>query len=169
MRRSVAVVLLPLLLLTTMASKLDRLEVDERARFESLSVYMSDDQEKAYLKLKTRELRDAWLKEQKLWDRWYKFEEDMRDAILAGDVRVGWPQEAVYLAWGLPVEQLRLLRNGADRSEKLVYLIEVTSDGQVLVWREGSKVTQDVVERYRYELILDDGFVAEKNRKPGWE
>ena len=56
----------------------------------------------------------------------------------------------------------------AERSEAYVYLLEVTPDQRVLVWRPGSKQTHGAVDRYHYELVLDDGVVVEMNRKDGW-
>ena len=149
MRRSVAVVLLPLLLLSTMASKLDRLEADERARFESLSVYMSDDQEKAYLKLKTRELRDAWLKSEKLWDRWYKFEDDMREAILASKAPVFIGHSGCRALVDVP----RL-----SYDEELKRLAERGGVLGIIFWpyirKQGQQMAADVIRHIEYAVNL---------------
>ncbi len=151
------------------ASKYDRLEPQEKVHFDALRVWMSDKDEKDFFKQKTPEARDQWLKDHRLWDRFYHYDKEMQDAIVQRAVARGWPVDAVYMAWGKPHETQRLFRDGAERSEKLMYFLEVTEDGHVLVWKPGSSETHNAVDRYRYELIVDDGIVTIMTKRAGWE
>lgn len=151
------------------AAPIDRLEPPERAHFDALRVWMDKRQEKDFLKLKSREARDQWLKDNKLWDRFYQYAADVRAEIVAGNVAVGWMADQVYMAWGPPFQKVRTADPGVQRSEKLVYLLEVTPEGKVLVWEPGSKETHNAIDRYRYELVVHNGMVVEKLKKPGWE
>ena len=63
-----------------------RLDSQEFSHYYALRVYMPEESRKAYLKMKTREERDAYLKKLGLWDRFYKYEQEERDEIIAGGV-----------------------------------------------------------------------------------
>jgi hypothetical protein len=154
---------------SALASKLDRLSTAEQAHFEALKVWMDDKAQKSFLKLKTEGERDQWLKDHHLWDRFYRYDQHDRDQIVAKEVAVGWSEDRVYMAWGAPHQKQRLARQGAERSEMLIYEFEVAPDGAVLVWAPGSKVTHGAIARFRYEIVLDDGVVAEMHKKQGWD
>lgn len=61
----------------------------------------SDQQE--FLKLKESE-REAYLKQKGLWQRWTALTAEQRDAALKGDVQVGYPAFAAFMAWGAPAD-----------------------------------------------------------------
>lgn len=169
MRRILPLVLLAFSLTGTCASKKwDRLEADEKEHYTALKVFMDDKQRKAWLKLKTREERDAWLKAERLWDRWYQFDDRMQELILGGKVHTGWPEAALLMAWGPAHGTKRLAGRNAQRSEMLTYNFEVQPGGQVLVWTPDSRTAHTAVRRYRVEVILDDGIIAEMNEEDGW-
>lgn len=168
-RRAAATLLAATLLFSAGNGKLKRLSSTERDHYDALRVWMDKKQDKAYLKLKTEEERNAWLQDMGLWDRFYQYDKDVRDDIVAGNVRVGWTTDKVFMAWGPPHQRKRLSIQGVPRSEALVYLLEVTEDGSVLVWEPGSKETHHAVARYRYELIVHEVTVAEMIRKEGWD
>ena len=151
------------------AAKMKRLSAVEQDHFQALRVWMEDDQEKAFLKLKTEAERDQYLKEIKVWERFYQYSESERKAILGGDVKPGFKQDQVYMAWGEPHLRNRLTGREAERSELLVYRFEVDEDGLVRVWTPDSKTAYKAVEQYRVELILDNAKVAEITEKKGWE
>ena len=171
MRIAVTAGMIGLLVLGS-GSKLSRLSTVEREHYEALRVWMSDKEEKAYLKLKTEDLRNAWLHENgqpPFWERFYKFEESMRDAILGGEVAVKWPYDAVLMSWGTPHQRMRLTGRQAIRSQLFVYRFEVMEDGSVLVWTPKSKATYKAVDKYRMEIYVDDNVVTEIVRKQGWD
>jgi hypothetical protein len=166
--------MLPLLLATLLASPaqaapIDRLAPDERDAFDALSVFLDAKQEKALLKLKTREARDAWLKAQGLYDRWWSLDAGRREEIAAGNVVVGFLVDEVLMALGTPFERRRVVVTGVQRAEQLVYRVEVTRDGRVLVWEAGSKETHNAQDRYRYLLDVHNGMVVAVTKKKGWE
>lgn len=168
MRRATSLAVLIGLVVFGGGSKLDRLTPVERDHFDGLRVWMDKKQQKSFLKLKTEEERNQWLKDEGLWERWYKYEQDMRDSILAGDVKRGWPYDAVYMAWGKPHERARQIGRSASRSELLTYRFEVMEDGAVMVWVPGSKATYKAVDKYTMLVYIDDDKVGDIERKDGW-
>lgn len=164
MRRTLVLIAL----LLTAGGKLDRLSSTERDHYDALKVYMTDKDRKAYLKLKTEDARNGWLKERDLWDRFYQYDTRMRDLILRGKVSPGWSVDQVWMAWGKPHERLAVAGRKAAKSERLIYRFEVDKEGQVFVWTPGSKVTHTAVSKYRQLVTVDDGVVAEIEKKSGW-
>jgi hypothetical protein len=167
-RRSL--VLVALLALTQVAGRIDRLSETERIHYDALRVWMDDRQIKALLKLKTEEERNAWLKAQGFWDRYYQYDERTREQMRDGRVAEGWKQDMVFMTWGPPHERRRnALHTGPGRSELFIYRFEVTDDGRVLVWAPKSKETHNARDLYRIELVIDEGVVSEITRREGWE
>lgn len=154
-------------------SKFKRLDPEEQDHFTALKVYMSDQEEKLYLKEKTRDARDAWLRAHGhpvvYWDRFYQYDKDVRDLIIAGDVQVGWTQDQVWMAWGQPFERRRLTGRRSARSELFVYRFEMDKNGRVYVWAPKSNETYKAVSFFQTELYIDDSIVTEMNRKDGWQ
>ncbi len=146
---------------------LKRLDQEEFKHYYALKVFMKEEAEKDYLKLKTREERDAWLKEKKLWDRFYKLDPAVREQIYTGDVQVGWTKEMVLMSWGRPVDTKTLAGRQAVRSFLLVYRFEQDQEGNLLVWEPGSKTQYKAQALYIREIVLDDEKVAEIRQKPG--
>ena len=111
-----------------------RLDDQEFDHWYALRVYMSDEQKKAYLKKKTRDERDAYLQSEKLWDKFYQYEERIRDKIVAGEVQTGWTLEMLEMAWGRPYDQQMAIGRQAVRSVKYVYKFELheKTDLQIL-------------------------------------
>jgi hypothetical protein len=150
------------------AAKVKRLSAVEKDHYYALRVWMDDAQEKTYLKKKTQVERDAFLKEAGLWDRFYKYSPEERQAILEGDVKVGFKIDQVFMAWGEPHDRTRLPGRQAERSEMLVYRFEVDEEGVIRVWSPDSKTAYKAVDQFRKEVIIDDARVAEIKEKKGW-
>ena len=153
----------------TCAAKFDRLESAEQDHFTALKIWMDKKDQKAFFKLKTRADRDAWLKAKGLWKRFYQYDADRREQILAGKVAIGWTKDQVLMAWGPPHSRQRASGRQATRSEVLLYRFEVAEDGTPFVWSPNSKVTHNAIDKYRIELIVDDGTVEELKKLNGWE
>lgn len=161
------------------AGKLDKLSQEEVDTFHALVPFMSDDQEKLYLKLKTADERTALLKEaalvggseaaRNLYDLWYRFDAETRAAITAGDVKPGWTQDMMFMAWGEPFNRNRLTGRNATRSELFQYRFEVAEDGSVLVWVPKSKASYKAVDAFQLDVYVDDGRIAEIVKKDDWE
>lgn len=167
--RRLAPWILALTLFATLGSKLDRLEDYERDHYFALRVYMDKKERKQYLRNKTPEARDQWLKDHGYWERFYKYDERRREAILNGEAAPGWSEDMIFMAWGRPFDRKRLTGRNASRSVLLVYRFEVAPDGAVLVWVPKSKTTHNAVEKYQLEVYVDDGKVREIKKKDGWE
>lgn len=153
------------------AGKEKRLSDVEKDHYQALKVYMDKDMRKAYLKLKTEDARNAFLKKKGLWDRFYQYDERLREAILVGDVKVGWPEDAVFMAWGAPVKRFAQVDRPASLSEEFVYRFEVGPEGGVLVWTSDSKTAHKASLLYQIQVTVDDGRVARMIRTdciPNW-
>lgn len=142
-----------------------RLSDTEFDHYYALRVFMEDAERKEYLKLKTGEERDQWLKDKGLWDRFYKYDEGRRGAIIEGNVRVGWTLDMVYMAWGKPVDRKRMPGRKATRSELLIYKFEEhrNEDGSrsAILWEADSKTAYKADRFFIREVVLDDDVVAE--------
>jgi hypothetical protein len=165
MRRHAFVLLASIALLT--AGKFEKLEPVEQDQFRALQVFMDKDEVKAFYKKKTPEERNAYLKELGLWDRFYKYDEAERQAMLNGDVRIGYDRDQLYMAWGAPYIKNRLTGRKASRSERLVYRFEVDKDGYATPL--GRKADYKAVDRYQVEVTIDDDVVTEIKEKGDWD
>ena len=134
----------------------------------ALKPYMADADRKTFLKMKTEEERNAFLKEKGLWEKFYKYPENIRKAIVAGAVQNGWTKDMVYMAWGAPFDKRALAGRPAPRSELLVYRFEKQDDGTVLVYVPDSKTEYLAVERFVREVYLDSDQVTEIVERKGW-
>jgi len=169
MRGSFAVVLCLFAVGCGLSGKVKRLESYEKDHYYALKVWMEKADHKAYLKGKTPEVRDAWLKEHGFWDRFYQYDERTRTAILTGDVQVGFKQDQVFMSWGEPHQRNRLTGRAAERSELLTYRFEVDDEGHTVVWTPESKTANFAAEKYSLQLYMDDAVVTEIVRKDSWE
>ena len=142
-----------------------RLDNQEFDHYYALRVYMTEDVRKIYLKKKIREERDAYLKERGLWERFYKYEADQRDAIVAGEVELGWTRDMLEMSWGAPYDRQKPLGRKASRSEKFIYRFELQPDGGVLIWESNSKTVYKATKLFVREVILDDDVVADIQEK----
>ena len=157
------------LLLAACGPATKRLSSQEFDHYYALRVYMDADQKKAYLKMKTEEERNAYLKELGLWDRFYQYSEAEREQILSGRVEEGWSREWLYMAWGAPYDRSRVVGRNAQRSERLVYRFEQQEDGTVLVWEPGSKTAYKATRLFIREVMVDDDVVTEiKEETSNW-
>lgn len=148
--------------------KVNRLSETEFEHYYALRPFMDEEVRKTYLLKKTEEERNAYLKEIKLWDLFYKYEEHIRDLIIAGKVQTGWTKEMVLMSWGAPYDKRRLTGRPAPRSELLLYRFEQHEDGTVLVWAPGSKTEYKAIGRYSQEVYLDNDIVTEMKQLDGW-
>jgi hypothetical protein len=149
-------------------SRVKKLSDAEFDHYYALKPFMTDDMRKEYLKLKTEEQRDKWLKDKGLWDRFYKYEEHIRKGIVEGAVQQGWSKDMVLMSWGAPYDKRALAGRPAAKSELLLYKFEKQADGTVLVYVPGSKTEYKAVDRFRREVYLDNDVVTEIIEKKGW-
>jgi hypothetical protein len=149
-------------------SKLGKLSEAEQIEYRVFRAFMTEDDQKAWLKLQTTEERTTWLKEHKLWEKFYTESPEVQGQIVSGKVGLGWTRDQVYLAWGAPFQKQRLTGREAARSELLVYRFEVDKEGYAspLV---GKKENYQAVSHYQVELVMDDDMVAELDKKDRWE
>ncbi len=166
-------VLLIVGLSTNAFAKKEDLTEAERNHIAALRVWMEEKEVKGWTKLKTSAERDQWLKDNgepiRYWERFYQYNEEQRTAILDGEVRTGWTADRVFMAWGKPYMKKRLTGRNAGRSELLLYRFEVTADGSVMLWEEGSKASYVAVEKYTMQVFVDDNVLTELSRQDGWQ
>lgn len=146
-------------------SKVKKLDDQEFDHYYALRSYMNEDQKKTYLKMKTREERDQYLKDLGLWDRFYQYDEAEREQIIRGKVELGWTKDKLEMAWGVPFDKRKLAGRNAQRSELWLYRFEQQEDGSILVWEKGSKTQYKAVRLFEREVILDDDRVVEMSEK----
>lgn len=135
----------------------------------AMRVYLDEEQRKTYLKLKTEEERNAFLKgvmlpglpPKSLWDTFYQYGEDERQSIVDGSVEIGWTVDKLLMAWGRPMKSRKLAGRKAERSLVFVYRFEKHSDGTVMVWQPGSKTEYRADYLFKREVTLDDDVIAE--------
>ncbi len=164
-------ILLSIALMGCTQKRINRLSNAEYDHYTALKIYMDDDVQKSFLKLKTEEERSEYLKSQGLWDRFYKYDEHIRELIVMGEVKVGWSKDMLYMAWGAPFDVNKQPGRQATRSEMLVYRFEKHDDGDGrydLVWEPGSKTEYKSIGRFRREVVIDDDVIAEMEDKKGW-
>jgi hypothetical protein len=149
------------------AGKLDKLTEAELDHYRALRVFMDEDEEKAWLKLKTTEERDAWLKAENLWDKFYALPPEVREQIVGGKVERGYTRDMVYMTWGAPFQKNRLTGRPAGRSELLVYRFEIDKDGYAnpIATKRGDYKAEG---HYQMELVVDDDVVTEITQQDGW-
>lgn len=167
MRKSLMFMMLGLVLFGT-ASKVKKLTDVEKDHYQALRVWMSEDQNKAFLKFKTEEERNQYLKDQNLWERFYKYDQYEREKILHGELEVGWTQDMVWMALGQPFKKKRLTGRNAARSELFIYRMEVSVDGAHMPWVPGSKATYKAVDKYQIEIYVDDEIVTSIEQRDEW-
>ena len=161
--------------------RVNKLSEEEFSHYYALKPFMTDDQRKEYLLLKTEQERNGWLKDHKagtnaaasemsptLWEMFYKYPDNIRDLIIDGAVQTGWTKDMVLMSWGPPFDKKRLTGRPAARSEMLVYKFEKHEDGSVLVYVPGSKTEYKAVDRFMREVYLDNDTVTEIIEKSGW-
>lgn len=171
MHRLAVVALIGSLLLVSGCDKTRRLSAVEQDHYQALKVYMTDKQEKTWLKLKTEEERNEGLRRLGLWEAFYKFDDKKREDILSGDVKIGWEESAVNMAWGKPHAKFSKAGRNAEQSYELQFRFEVDPYGKVTVWTPKSKTEHKAALLYQVQLTLDDGRVAKMVRTdcvPNW-
>jgi hypothetical protein len=82
-------------------------ELDRRFYY----VLDTPEDQKAFLRLKEHE-RQAFLEERGLWNRWTALPSAERDSAGKSDVRVGFHEFAVFMAWGPPADTQNRDREG---------------------------------------------------------
>jgi len=63
----------------------------------------TDADQQQFLNLKESE-REAYLKQKGLWQQWTALTAEQRNAALQGDIQVGFPAFAAFMAWGAPAD-----------------------------------------------------------------
>ena len=146
--------------------KIGREEFDH---WRALRIYMDEDTQKEFRKGKTKEERDQYLKDKGLWDNFYKYEQHIRDQIAAGDVKVGWSEDMLFMSWGQPYDRERIFERDAQQSYRLTYRFEELADGAILVWEPKSKTQYKAVRLFQKEVYIDDEKITEiKNINVGF-
>lgn len=169
MRKLVLTLALAAALTGCWEKRVKHLDDAEFRHYYSLKVFMDEDQRKEYLKLKTREERDSYLKgielpgrpPRQLWNVYYDYEEHIREKIYGGEVQQGWTKDMMLMSWGAPIKSRKLAGREAVRSWAYVYRFEQHEDGSVLVWEPGSKTEYKAVKLFKREVIVDDDVIAE--------
>lgn len=173
MRRVLLVLALALVMGGCWKKRVKNLSATEFDHYYALRPFMDEDAQKGFLKGKTEEDRNTYLQThefqgQKLWDIFYQYDEQKRDAIVAGEVSKGWSADMVLMAFGRPYDKKKLVGRPATRSEMFVYRFEVQEDGTIMVYDPEDKTSYHAIRRFQKRIILDDNVVAEIEDVNGW-
>jgi hypothetical protein len=173
MRRLVFVLTLALLAGGCWKKRVKYLSQAEFDHYYALRPFMDEDMQKGFLKGKTEDQRNLYLKthmyqEHPLWDLFYQYDEAQRAAIVAGEVARGWTKDMVLMAWGPPYDKKKLAGRQAVRSELLIYRFEVQEDGTVMVYDPEQGSSYHARRRFSREVTLDDNAVTEISEREGW-
>ena len=138
-----------------------RLEAPEKDHWAALRVFMNDNQKKDFLTRKTKEERDAYLKELQLWDKFYNCDEKRRAEILAYNVQEGWNQEELLMSWGIPFKKQMEPKSKGVGAERWIYRFEEHTDKKtggkyILIWEEYSKTEYKADRLFEREVVIDD-------------
>ncbi len=168
MKSSIAFALLSGLILSAGCNPIKRLSDSEWDHYRALRVYMTDTEKKVFLKEKEEENRSAYLQELGLWDRFYKYPQDVRELILEGEVALGWTKDKMLMAWGAPHDMQKLSGREAQRSERFIYRFEELEDGRLVIWRKGSKTAYKAVRLFQRHIEMDDDVVTKIYESGSW-
>jgi hypothetical protein len=169
--RNILVFVLMILLLgaCSVNRRIAKLPEHDYQHYQVFRSFLGQEGVKHFVKFKTSEQRDAFLKEKGLWDMFYKYSDEERQAIVDGEVTKGWTKDRVLMAWGAPYDKRALAGRKAMRSELLVYRFESAADGTIRIYEPGSKTVYKAVRRFSRRLILDDDKVVELEEVNAWE
>ena len=134
---------------------------EEFDHWRALRIYMDEGTQKEFRKFKTREERDQYLKDKGLWEKFYQYEPHIRDQIAGGDVKTGWSEDMLFMAWGQPYDREKIFGRNAQESYRLTYRFEELEDGAILVWEPKSKTQYKAVRLFQKEVYIDDGKITE--------
>ena len=168
MKRHLGLALVAAFVFSVGCNPVKRLSDAEWDHYRALRVYMTEGEKSSFLKNKTEEERNAYLQELGLWERFYKYPEDVRELILTGDVARGWTKDKLLMAWGRPHDMQKLTGRDARRSERYIYRFEELENGQLVIWTKGSKTAYKAVRLFQRRVIIDDDVVSEINESGSW-
>ncbi len=173
MRRVLVLVALAVLMGGCWKKRVKHLSATEFDHYYALRPFMDEDLQKGFLKGKTEEDRNAFLKSntfqnKTLWDIFYQYDAAKRELIVAGDVQQGFSGDMVLMAWGKPYDKKKLVGRPATRSEMYIYRFETAEDGTIMVYDPDDGSSYHAIRRFHREVILDDNVVTEILEENGW-
>ncbi len=153
--------------------RVKHLTAAEFDHYYALRPFMDEETQKGFLKGKTEEERNAFLKStnfqgKTLWEIFYQYDERKREAIVSGEVDNGFTGDMVLMAWGVPYDKKKLVGRPASRSEMFIYRFETQEDGTIMVYDPEEGSSYHAIRHFTREVILDDNVVTEINEKNGW-
>ncbi len=153
--------------------RVKHLSAAEFDHYYALRPFMDEDTQKGFLKGKTEEERNQYLRTndyqgRTLWDLFYQYDETKREAIVSGEVAPGWTKDMVLMAWGRPYDKKKPVGRPATRSEMLIYRFEVQEDGAIMVYDPEEGSSYHAIRHFRKQIILDNNSITEIEDVAGW-
>ncbi|HCP45551.1 MAG TPA: hypothetical protein DIU15_05895 [Deltaproteobacteria bacterium] len=117
----------------------------------SLDAWMTDEELKLFLQIKTTEERKQFLVDAGYWRLWKKIDKDMVPNIIKGDVLKGMNKDEVFMCWDKPAKIRKDFRKDAY-VDVLNYEFEIDRKGREFLMRKDSKTAyrNEIVTKYVY-------------------
>ncbi len=136
----------------------------DRAWARSFDAWMSDEELSVFIKIKTTEERQDFLKKAGYWKKWDKIEDEMLPNVLKGEVVRGMNKDEVFMCWDKPEKIRKDFRRDAY-VDVMNYRFEIDRKGREFLSPKDSKTAykNEVITRFVYMhngkvfSIVDEG------------
>jgi hypothetical protein len=118
--------------------KIKRWPAEDKTWALALDAWMTTEELDIFIKLKTTEERQSFLKEAGYWRLWEEVRDDYREAVIAQNVIKGMNKDEVFMAWDKPKKIRKDFRRDAY-VDVLNYEFERDRKGQEFVLRPDSQ------------------------------
>ncbi len=123
----------------------------DRAWARSFDAWMSDEELDVFIKIKTTEERQDFLKKAGYWKKWDKIDDEMLPNVLKGEVIRGMTKDEVFMCWDKPEKIRKDFRRDAY-VDVMNYKFEIDRKGREFLSPKDSKTAykNEVITKFVY-------------------
>ena len=123
----------------------------DRAWARSFDAWMSDEELDVFIKIKTTEERQDFLKKAGYWKKWDKIDDEMLPNVLKGEVVRGMTKDEVFMCWDKPEKIRKDFRRDAY-VDVMNYKFEIDRKGREFLSPKDSKTAykNEVITKFVY-------------------
>ena len=123
----------------------------DRAWARSFDAWMSDEELSVFIKIKTTEERQDFLKKAGYWKKWDKIDDEMLPNVLKGEVVRGMTKDEVFMCWDKPEKIRKDFRRDAY-VDVMNYKFEIDRKGREFLSPKDSKTAykNEVITKFVY-------------------